>query len=62
MRYKFADMVSWWSNTTLEPGDVITSGSPPGVAAGMDKPRWLQPGDTVEAVVEGLGTLTTYIV
>lgn len=62
MHYKTAELVSWWSNMLLEPGDVITSGSPPGVAAGMDVPRWLQPGDTVEAVVEHLGTLTTYIV
>jgi len=62
MHYKTAELVSWWSNMTLEPGDVITSGSPPGVAAGMDKPRWLQPGDTVEAIVERLGTLTVHIV
>ncbi len=62
MQYKFAEMVSWWSNTTLEPGDVITSGSPPGVAAAMETPRWLQPGATIEAVVEGLGTLVTHIV
>ncbi|MBI4564831.1 MAG: fumarylacetoacetate hydrolase family protein [Planctomycetes bacterium] len=62
MHYKPAELVSWWSNITLEPGDVITSGSPPGVAAGMDEPAWLKPGDVVEAIVEGLGTLTTYIV
>ena len=62
MRYKPAELVSWWSQTTLEPGDVLTSGSPPGVAAGMDVPRWLKPGDRVEAVVDGLGTLTTHIV
>ena len=62
MHYKTAELVSWWSNTTLEPGDVITSGSPPGVAAGMENPAWLQPGDTVEAVVESLGTLSVHIV
>lgn len=62
MHYKTAELVSWWSNMVLEPGDVITSGSPPGVAAGMDKPRWLQPGDTVEAIVEKLGTLTVHVV
>ena len=62
MHYKTAELVSWWSNTTLEPGDVITSGSPPGVAAGMENPTWLQPGDTVEAVVESLGTLRVHIV
>ena len=62
MHYKTAELVSWWSNITLEPGDVITGGSPPGVAAGMEDPAWLEPGDRVEAVVEGLGTLTTHIV
>jgi acylpyruvate hydrolase len=62
MHYKTAELVSWWSNTTLEPGDIITSGSPPGVAAGMAVPDWLEPGDKVEAKVAELGTLTTYIV
>jgi len=62
MHYKIAELVSWWSNTTLEPGDIITSGSPPGVAAGMAVPDWLAPGDLVEATIEQLGTLTTHIV
>jgi 2-keto-4-pentenoate hydratase/2-oxohepta-3-ene-1,7-dioic acid hydratase in catechol pathway len=62
MHYKTAELVSWWSNTTLEPGDIITSGSPPGVAAGMAVPEWLKPGDLVEANIEKLGTLTTHIV
>jgi len=62
MHYKTAELVSWWSNTTLEPGDIITSGSPPGVAAGMPVPKWLQPGDRVDATVAELGTLTTHIV
>jgi len=62
MHYKTAELVSWWSNTTLEPGDIITSGSPPGVAAGMANPEWLNPGDLVEAKIDRLGTLTTHIV
>jgi acylpyruvate hydrolase len=62
MKTKPAELVAWWSHITLEPGDVITSGSVPGVAAGMDEPKWLQPGDKVDAVVEPLGTLTTFIV
>jgi len=61
MHYKTAELVSWWSHMGLEPGDVITSGSPPGVAAGMAVPAWLKPGDLVEATVESLGTLTTHI-
>ena len=62
MVYKIADMVAWWSNTTLEPGDVLTSGSPPGVIAGMQNPVYLKPGDRVDCRVERLGTLTTHIV
>jgi len=41
---------------TLEPGDVIPTGTPPGVALGMKPPRWLTPGDTIDLGIEGLGT------
>lgn len=61
MVYKIADLVSWWSNTTLQPGDIITTGSPPGVIAGMKDAKYLAPGDRVDASVEKLGTLTTFI-
>lgn len=57
MIYKPDQLVSWWSNITLEPGDVITSGSPAGVIAGWDEPRWLEPGDVMEAEIKGLGVL-----
>jgi 5-carboxymethyl-2-hydroxymuconate isomerase len=40
---------------TLHPGDVIPTGTPPGVAMGMKPPRWLMPGDVVELGIEGLG-------
>ena len=62
VHYKIADMVSWWSNITLEPGDVITSGSPPGVIAGRKNPTYLKGGDRIDCNVEKLGTLTTFIV
>ncbi len=62
MHYKTRELVSWWSNTLLEPGDIITSGSPPGVAAGMKAPEWLKPGDRIDATIAELGTLTTFIV
>lgn len=61
MIYGVRQLVSWWSNITLEPGDVITSGSPAGVIAGMEKPVWLAPGDRIEATIEGLGTLVNII-
>ena len=59
--YKLAELVSWWSEMTLEPGDVITTGSPPGVISGMKNPQWLKSGDLIEAHVEGLGCLVTHI-
>ena len=40
---------------TLHPGDVIPTGTPPGVALGMKPPRYLQPGDIVELGIAGLG-------
>jgi 2-keto-4-pentenoate hydratase/2-oxohepta-3-ene-1,7-dioic acid hydratase in catechol pathway len=40
---------------TLVPGDVITTGTPPGVALGMKPPKWIQPGDVVTLGIEGLG-------
>lgn len=39
----------------LEPGDVIDTGTPPGVGMGFDPPRYLQVGDVVELGIEGLG-------
>ncbi|MBW9276090.1 MAG: fumarylacetoacetate hydrolase family protein, partial [Candidatus Thiodiazotropha sp. (ex. Lucinisca nassula)] len=61
MVYKVADLVAWWSNTTLQPGDLITTGSPPGVIAGMKNPVYLKPGDRIDCNIEKLGTLTTFI-
>jgi 2-keto-4-pentenoate hydratase/2-oxohepta-3-ene-1,7-dioic acid hydratase in catechol pathway len=40
----------------LEPGDVITTGTPPGVGLGMKPPRFLKAGDTVTLGIEGLGS------
>jgi 2-keto-4-pentenoate hydratase/2-oxohepta-3-ene-1,7-dioic acid hydratase in catechol pathway len=42
---------------TLEPGDVIATGTPSGVGAGRTPPEWLKPGDVVECEVEGIGTI-----
>jgi 2-keto-4-pentenoate hydratase/2-oxohepta-3-ene-1,7-dioic acid hydratase in catechol pathway len=57
--YNMAELVSWWSHMTLEPGDVITTGSPPGVISGMKNPQWMKSGDVMECHVEGLGALVT---
>ena len=59
--YNMAELVSWWSHMTLEPGDVITTGSPPGVISGMKNPQWMKSGDVMECHVEGLGCLVTKI-
>jgi 2-keto-4-pentenoate hydratase/2-oxohepta-3-ene-1,7-dioic acid hydratase in catechol pathway len=42
---------------TLEPGDVIATGTPSGVGFAMKPPLWLQPGDVVRVEIEGLGAL-----
>lgn len=47
---------------TLEPGDIIATGTPEGVGAGRDPQEWMWPGDVVEAVVEGIGVLRHPIV
>lgn len=41
---------------TLNTGDVISTGTPPGVGMGMKPPQFLKPGQTVELTIEGLGT------
>ena len=41
----------------LEPGDVISTGTPTGAGARFDPPKWLVPGDVVEVQVPGIGTL-----
>jgi 2-keto-4-pentenoate hydratase/2-oxohepta-3-ene-1,7-dioic acid hydratase in catechol pathway len=46
------------SITPLLPGDVISTGTPPGVGLGRNPKRWLKPGETVTVTVEGLGSLT----
>lgn len=47
---------------TLEPGDILATGTPEGVAMGRTPPVWLQVGDVVEAEIEGIGTLRNRIV
>ncbi|WP_299951025.1 fumarylacetoacetate hydrolase family protein [uncultured Ruegeria sp.] len=42
---------------TLQPGDIIVTGTPTGAGARFDPPKYLKPGDVVEVEVEGIGTL-----
>jgi 2-keto-4-pentenoate hydratase/2-oxohepta-3-ene-1,7-dioic acid hydratase in catechol pathway len=46
----------------LEAGDLINTGTPPGVGMGFSPPVWLQPGDVVELGIEGLGTQRQLVV
>jgi 2-keto-4-pentenoate hydratase/2-oxohepta-3-ene-1,7-dioic acid hydratase in catechol pathway len=46
---------------TLEPGDIIATGTPAGVGAGRNPQEWLYDGDVVEATVEGIGTIVNTI-
>jgi 2-keto-4-pentenoate hydratase/2-oxohepta-3-ene-1,7-dioic acid hydratase in catechol pathway len=58
-----ARLISFLSSIcTLEPGDVIATGTPSGVGFARKPPRWLRPGDVVTVRVEGLGELTNPIV
>lgn len=47
---------------TLEPGDLIFTGTPPGVGMARKPPVWLQPGDIVEVEIDGLGTLRNPVI
>jgi 2,4-didehydro-3-deoxy-L-rhamnonate hydrolase len=56
MIFGVAELLSYVSQfMTLLPGDVISTGTPPGVALGMNPPVYLKPGDTVTLGIEGLG-------
>ena len=56
MVFGVAEVVSYLSQfMTLHPGDVISTGTPPGVGMGHKPPRFLAAGDVVEAGIEGIG-------
>jgi 2-keto-4-pentenoate hydratase/2-oxohepta-3-ene-1,7-dioic acid hydratase in catechol pathway len=59
MIFSVAELVSFLSRgMTLEPGDVIITGTPPGVGMARDPQLWLKPGDEITIEIEGLGSLT----
>jgi 2,4-didehydro-3-deoxy-L-rhamnonate hydrolase len=59
MVFGVAQLVSYVSKfMTLLPGDIISTGTPPGVGMGQHPPRYLQSGDVVELMIEGLGMQT----
>jgi len=56
---KIIEYVSTW--TTLEPGDVLVTGTPGGVGARRTPPLWMKPGDTVEVEIDKVGVLANSI-
>jgi len=46
---------------TLQPGDIIATGTPAGVGIGFDPPKFLKPGDQVTVEIDGIGKLTNHI-
>lgn len=63
MIFKPAFIVSYLSRfMSLQPGDVISTGTPPGVGLGLKPPTYLNPGDVMELGIEGLGTQRQVVV
>lgn len=59
--FNVQELISWASKgITLRPGDIISTGTPPGV--GFPRNKFLKPGDVMEASVEGIGTLRNPVV
>ncbi len=57
MVFSVAHLIAYTTHfMTLLPGDVVSTGTPAGVGMGRKPPRYLKPGDVVEASIEGLGT------
>ena len=63
MIWKIPEIVAYISQIELMPGDVVTTGSPEGVAQGKSGGgRFMQPGDVLESEIEGIGCLRNRIV
>jgi 2-keto-4-pentenoate hydratase/2-oxohepta-3-ene-1,7-dioic acid hydratase in catechol pathway len=61
--FKIPQLVSFITRyITLDPGDLIFTGTPPGVGVAMNPPCYLQPGDVVEVTVQNIGSITNGVV
>ena len=61
--YTFGEMIAELSAVfTLEPGDILTTGTPSGVGQYMDPPQWLSVGQTIRIEVEGLGHIENTVI
>ena len=66
MIFPVDSIIEWLTKgLTIEPGDIIATGTPEGVGLGRTPPEYLKDGDIVETEVEGIGVLrnriTTYV-
>lgn len=62
MLFPVAELIHYISQyMTLEPGDILATGTPAGIGAFRTPPVWLQRGDTIRVEVTGLGSLVTHI-
>jgi 2-keto-4-pentenoate hydratase/2-oxohepta-3-ene-1,7-dioic acid hydratase in catechol pathway len=63
MHFDVATVISHLSQfMSLQPGDVISTGTPPGVGLGQKPETYLKPGDKMELGIEGLGVQTQNVV
>lgn len=61
--FKIPELIAHLSSVfTLEPGDIVSTGTPSGVGFARNPPRWLRPGDDVVITVEGIGQLRNPVV
>jgi 2-keto-4-pentenoate hydratase/2-oxohepta-3-ene-1,7-dioic acid hydratase in catechol pathway len=61
--FKIPELIEYLSSITpLLPGDIVSTGTPPGVGLGRTPKRWLQPGESVTVTVQGLGSLTNPVI
>jgi 2-keto-4-pentenoate hydratase/2-oxohepta-3-ene-1,7-dioic acid hydratase in catechol pathway len=62
MIFTVASIIEWLSKgVTLEPGDIIATGTPEGVGMGRTPQEWLQHGDVVETEIEAIGTMKNVV-
>jgi acylpyruvate hydrolase len=62
MHFSVARLIAFASRLmTLEPGDVLLTGTPAGVGAAQQPPRWLRDGDVVDVEIERVGRLCNYV-
>jgi 2-keto-4-pentenoate hydratase/2-oxohepta-3-ene-1,7-dioic acid hydratase in catechol pathway len=63
MSFTVAEQIKYLSTAfTLEPGDLLATGTPEGVGAAMNPPRFLTPGDVVRCEIDGIGAIENRVI